>query len=69
MDPIKLNRINELYKKSKNGGLTTQEQEEQQKLRKEYIHLVRKNLRGTLNNTTIQYPDGSTQKLSPKDES
>jgi uncharacterized protein YnzC (UPF0291/DUF896 family) len=68
MNPIKLDRINALYKKSKEEGLTEAEKAEQQQLRKEYIQLVRKNLRGTLNNTTIQYPDGSKQKLEKRYE-
>jgi uncharacterized protein YnzC (UPF0291/DUF896 family) len=68
MNPNKLDRINALYKKSKEEGLTEEEKAEQQQLRKEYIQLVRKNLRGTLNNTTIQYPDGSKQKLEKRYE-
>ena len=36
MDKNKINRINELYKKSKTTGLTDAEKEEQQKLRTEY---------------------------------
>jgi|ASRN01.1.fsa_nt_gi uncharacterized protein YnzC (UPF0291/DUF896 family) len=68
MNPNKLDRINALYKKSKEEGLNEEEKAEQQQLRKEYIQLVRKNLRGTLNNTTIQYPDGSKQKLEKRYE-
>lgn len=68
MNPNKLDRINALYKKSKEEGLSEEEKAEQQQLRKEYIQLVRKNLRGTLNNTTIQYPDGSKQKLEKRYE-
>ncbi len=63
MEQNKLDRINELYRKAKEEGLTDAEKAEQQALRKEYIELVRKNLRGTLNNTTIQYPDGTKKKL------
>ena len=44
MDPMKLNRINELARKAKGEGLTDAEREEQAKLRQEYIALVRMNL-------------------------
>ncbi len=64
MEQSKLDRINKLYKKSKEEGLSESEVEEQKILRKEYIGLIRKNLRGTLDNTTVQYPDGTTKKLN-----
>ncbi|MDO5381844.1 MAG: DUF896 domain-containing protein [Eubacteriales bacterium] len=54
-----LNRINELYHKSKAEGLTKAEFEEQDRLRKEYIAAFRENLRGTLDTIKIQNPDGS----------
>ncbi|WP_238882280.1 DUF896 domain-containing protein [Clostridium sp. YIM B02551] len=41
-------RINELYKKSKEEGLTDIEKEEQDKLRKKYIELVKNNFRDQL---------------------
>ena len=54
-----LDRINELYRKSKAEGLTEAEAEEQKKLRKEYVEAFKKNLRGTLESIKIQNPDGS----------
>jgi len=66
MEQSKLDRINALYKKSKEEGLTDIEKDEQQVLRKEYIGLIRQNMRGTLNQTSIQYPDGTTKKLKSK---
>lgn len=54
-----INRINELYRKSKAEGLTKAEQAEQKELRAEYIKAFRENLRGTLNTIKIQNPDGS----------
>ncbi|SHE52266.1 DUF896 domain-containing protein [Clostridium fallax] len=44
----KIARINELSKKSKEEGLTEEEKEEQQKLRREYIDFVKGNLREQL---------------------
>lgn len=54
-----INRINELYRKSKAEGLTTAEAEEQKRLRAEYVQAFRENLRGTLDTIKIQNPDGT----------
>ena len=62
----KIKRINELYHKAKAEGLTPEEAKEQQELRSEYIANVRANLRGQLNNITIQNEDGSTENLGEK---
>lgn len=64
---INIDRINELYHKSKSVGLTPEEKEEQAKLRQEYIQAVRNNLRGTLNNISIVEKDGSITDLKDKD--
>lgn len=70
MTPItleeKIKRINELYHKAKAEGLTPQEAKEQQELRSEYIANVRANLRGQLNNISIQNEDGSVENLGEK---
>ncbi|RDU23113.1 DUF896 domain-containing protein [Anaerosacchariphilus polymeriproducens] len=66
MDQNKITRINELYRKSKAEGLTAKERKEQADLRREYIELVRSNLRGQLNNIDIQNPDGSVDNLGEK---
>jgi len=66
MEPQKLDRINALYKKSKEQSLTEDEKVEQDLLRKEYVQLVRNNLRGTLDNTVIQNEDGTKEKLRKK---
>lgn len=67
MEESRINRINELYKKAKSVGLSEAEKLEQDRLRKEYIQIVRNNLRGTLNNTVIQYEDGTQEKLQKKE--
>jgi len=66
MNEEKIARINELYHKSKNEGLSPEEAEEQQELRKEYIASVRNNLKGQLDNIVIEHPDGSQEKLSDR---
>jgi len=62
----KIARINELYHKSKNEGLTEEEKAEQDALRKDYIANVRANLRGTLNNVDLVNEDGSVENLGEK---
>ncbi len=66
MDQKKINRINELYKKSKTSGLTKEELKEQQNLRAEYRMAVINNLSASLNHVSIQNPDGSVTKVKPK---
>lgn len=68
MNQEKINRINVLYRKSKNEGLTEEEKAEQKQLRQEYIMAIRRNLRGTLNNVSILNPDGSVTDLSKKSQ-
>ena len=59
MTEEKINRINELARKSKAEGLSEEEKEEQALLRKEYILALRQNLRGQLEHIHIKNPDGS----------
>ena len=66
MDPQKIARINELYRRSKGEGLTDAEKKEQKLLRLEYIEAVRMNLRGQLNNIDIKEQDGSVVNLGEK---
>ena len=58
-----IQRINELYHKSKGEGLTEEEKAEQAKLRQEYILAIRKNLRGALDNVSILEADGTVTEL------
>ena len=48
-----IGRINELYKKQNNEGLTEEEKEEQKKLRSEYINSIKENLRSQLENIEV----------------
>ena len=66
MNDSKLDRINALYHKSQNEGLSEAEKEEQRILRQEYVAAVRANLRGQLNNISIQNPDGTIENLGEK---
>ena len=62
----KIKRINELYHKSQDIGLTDEEKEEQKRLRQEYVESVRNNLRSQLDNINIQEADGSITNLGKK---
>lgn len=66
MDVSRIDRINELYHKSQATGLTEEEQEEQARLRREYIAAIRGSLRSNLNNISIQEEDGSVTDLGKK---
>ena len=66
MEKKDVDRINELARKSKTLGLTAEETEEQQRLRAQYLREFRENMKATLENTYIQRPDGTREKLKQK---
>lgn len=66
MTDEKINRINELYRKSQAEGLTEDEKKEQAILRKEFVASVKSNLRGQLNNIDMVNEDGSIENLGEK---
>ena len=63
MEKEKLNRINELARISKERALNEEELAEQKALRQEYINEIRLSFGAMLDNTVIQYPDGSRKSL------
>ena len=66
MEKQNIDRINELYRKSKAEGLTDAERKEQKILRQEYLELVRRNLRSQLNNIDVEEKDGTVVNLGEK---
>ena len=66
MNKEKINRINELARKSKETGLTDSEKEEQAALRREYIDSVKASLIGQLDNTYIVDVKGNKKKVERK---
>lgn len=61
-----IDRINELARKSKAEGLTSQEKVEQAALRQEYIAAIRRNLRGQLDRIDVREKDGTIVNLGEK---
>lgn len=62
----KITRINELYHKSQDVGLTDEEKEEQARLRRDYIDSFKANLKAQLDNIDIKEKDGSITNLGEK---
>ena len=62
----KINRINELYRKSKAEGLTEAEKQEQAILRQEFIASFRNNLKAQLDNIDVVSEDGTVENLGEK---
>lgn len=63
MEQAKIDRINELAKKKKAGTLTEEEAKERAALHQEYINDIRRSFGAILDNTVIEYPDGSRKVL------
>lgn len=67
MEQKKLDRLNFLARKSKSEPLSAEELIEQKALRDEYREDFRRGLLGILDNTSIQRPDGSIEKIRKKE--
>ena len=68
MEQHKINRINELARKAKAGGLTLEEEAEREGLRAEYRAAVRASLTAHLDNTYVVDEQGNKTKLKKKVE-
>lgn len=66
MDQKKVDRINELSRKSKAQGLTEAEKMEQQLLRAEYIEAYRQSLRAQLDSIVVKDENGKLRKLKKR---
>ena len=66
MEKEQIERINELAHLSKERALTDEEKAEQAALRAEYIAEIRASFGGMLENTVIERPDGTREKLPKK---
>ena len=63
MEQMNLKRINELTAISRERELTAEEQAERQQLRQDYLKAFRAQMRQSLDNTVVEYPDGSRKPL------
>lgn len=68
MEQKKIDRINELARKSKASGLTPEETAERDALRREYIDAVLGSLRGQPDNTYFVDETGRQEKLRKKEK-
>ncbi|NLK71042.1 MAG: DUF896 domain-containing protein [Clostridiales bacterium] len=68
MDQVKIDRINELARKSKTIGLSAEEKEEQAKLRQEYRDSFKRNLVSILESCVIVDEQGNRRKVRAKED-
>ena len=61
-----IDRINELYKKQKEQGLTDEEKKEQQELRQEYLQFVKKQVLQQIGEDCDEHANNNSQ--SDKDK-
>lgn len=66
MKKEEIDRINELYRKSKAEGLTDAEKKEQTELRQRFIADVKGSLTAHLNNIDMVSEDGTVENLGEK---
>ena len=68
MEQRKIDRINQLARKARTPeGLTAEETSERDALRREYVDTFKASLTAQLDNTVIQYPDGTRKRLRKRD--
>ena len=68
MTQEKIDRINALARKKRTVGLTEEELAEQGELHREYIAEWRASMRGVLENTVVERPDGTREPLKKTDK-
>ena len=68
MEQSKIDRINQLARKSKAEGLTPEEKDEQAALRLEYINSVKASLIANLESTYVVDEKGNKRQLTHKDQ-
>lgn len=66
MEKHKLDRINQLARKSKTDGLTSEEKEEQRILRQDFLAEIRADIKATLD--SIEIIDGTEETVQSEDE-
>lgn len=64
MEKRNIDRISELTRLSRERELTAEEQAERKILRENYLKAFRGRMRAQLENTVVEYPDGTQKPLS-----
>lgn len=67
MEQCKIDKINELARKSRTCELCDEEKALQKALREEYVQAFRESLTSTMDNLVIERPDGTREKIKRKD--
>lgn len=68
MEQAKIDRINELARKAKEGPLTEAELAERAQLRREYLNAVTGNLQRQIDGISIMDADGNKRKIRKKED-
>ena len=63
MERANIERINALTEISRRRELTEEEQAERKRLREAYLKAFRSQMRAQLDNTVVEYPDGTRKPL------
>ena len=63
MERANIERINALTEISRRRELTEEEQAERKRLRESYLKAFRSQMRAQLDNTVVEYPDGTRKPL------
>lgn len=64
MERAKIDKINYYAREQKIRVLTPEEKNEQAALRREYLDEIRKSFGAELENTVVEYPDGTRKRLT-----
>lgn len=67
-DQKKIDRINELAKKNKEGGLTPEETAEREVLRQEYLENFRAHFRSRLDSVKVVSPEEYDEEMKKRNE-
>ena len=68
MEQAKIDRINELARKAKEGPLTDDERAERAQLRREYLNAVTGNLQRQIDSLYVMDADGTKRKIRKKED-
>ena len=68
MEHEKIERINELARKQRESGLTSEEKAEQAQLRQAYLREFRQGMEAMLDGVRLKRPDGTLEPLKKRND-